>query len=93
MWQHDERFDSLDFRLYILSEDNFLLAISWESEFHQFEISSDQNHLPTSNGYQCIDVSKVNRWGDFLNTKITDVRIVWSCVKESGLFKRKIIYP
>jgi len=49
--------------------------------------------LPTSNEYRCIDVSKTSEWGDFLNTKITDVRIVWSWVKESGFFKRKILYP
>ncbi len=92
-WSSDDRFDSLDFGLDLLTDDNSYFAISWGSEFYQYGISPDKNGLPTSKGYQSIDVTKVSRWSDFLNTKIKDVKIAWSWVKESGLFKRKIHYP
>ena len=93
MWSSDDRFDSLDFGLDLLADDNSLFAISWGSEFYQYGISPDKNNLPTSNGYRCIDVTNISRWVDFLNISIADTRIVWSWVQESGLFKRKIHYP
>jgi len=93
MWCSDDRFDSLDFGLDLLAEDNSLFAISWGSEFYDYGISPEPNNLPASNGYRCIDVSKTSRWFHYLNTKITDARIVWSWVKELGLSKREITYP
>ena len=93
MWQYDARFDSLDFGFDLLCGDDFLFPISWGSEFYQYGISPDQNNLPTSSGYRSIDVSKTSRWANFLNVKITDVRIVWSWVEETGLVKNKIYYP
>jgi hypothetical protein len=93
MWSYDERFDSLDFGLDLLTDDDSLFAISWGSEFYQYGISPDKNNLPKSNGYRSINVTKTSRWSDFLNINIADVRIAWSWIHESGLFKKKIYYP
>ena len=93
MWCSDGRFDSLDFGLDLLTDDNSLFAITWGSEFYQYGISPDKNGLPGSKGYRSIDVTKTSRWSGFLKNKVTDVKIVWSWVKETGLFTRKINYP
>ena len=37
MWSSDDRFDSLDFGLDLLTDDNSLFAISWGSEFYNME--------------------------------------------------------
>lgn len=93
MWSYDDRFDSLDFGLDFLTNDNSLFAISWGSEFYQYGISPDRNNLPKSDGYRSIDVTKTSRWCDFLKISIADVKIAWSWILESGLFKKKIYYP
>ena len=93
MWSYDKRFDSLDYGLDLLTDDDSLFAISWGSEFYQYGISPDKNNLPKSNGCRFIDVTKTSRWSDFLNINIADVRIAWSWIQEFGLFKKKIYYP
>jgi hypothetical protein len=89
MWQHDERFDSLDFGLDILTGDNCLLSITWGKEFTQYGISPNSDNLPKSKGYRCIDVSKSSRWLDFVDTEITEVEIVW--VKDNFLYPQNLI--
>ena len=93
MWQCDSRYDSIDFGLDLLCDDDSLFAISWGSEFCKYGISLDQSFLPTSKGYRSIDVSNISRWHDFINTKITDIKIIWSWAIESDSPKQKIYYP
>jgi hypothetical protein len=94
MWSHDPEYDSLDYGLDLIMKSGKTKGIIWGSEFCQYGVSVNSDSLSTQlQGVQKINVSKNSRWQNLIGEEILNTKILWSWVKESGLFKSKVYYP
>ena len=93
-WNSDLGFDSLDYGLDLEMESGAIEGIIWGSEFYQYGVSLVSASLDTElKSCQKIDVTKISRWHELIGNEIINVKVIWSWVKEVGLFKKKIYYP
>jgi hypothetical protein len=94
MWCYDPDYDSLDYGLDLVMESGETKGIIWGSEFCQYGVSINSASLSTQlKGVHKINVSNNSRWQNLIGEKILSSKVVWSWVKESGLFKPKVYYP
>lgn len=94
MWSYDPEYDSLDYGLDLVMKSGKTKGIIWGSEFCQYGVSINSASLSTQlKGVRKLDVSKNSRWQNLIGEEILTAKVVWSWVKESGLFKPKVYYP
>ncbi len=93
-WNSNSSFDSLDYGLDLEMESGTIKGIIWGSEFYQYGISLISASLDTElKSSRKIAVSEKSRWHELIGSEIKNVKVIWSWVKEVGLFKKKIYYP
>ena len=93
-WNYNPSFDSLDFGLDLIMETDESFGIIWGKEFYQYGISLIKKSLRNElNQSKAIDVSTISRWKNLLYNEIESFQVIWSWVREVGLFKKKIYYP
>ena len=89
-----ESFDSLDYGVNLYMASGQVFGFIWGDEFFQYGVSILKAPLQ-SEVSECreVEVSNSKNWNLLIGKKITNVRVDWGWVKESGLFKKKIYYP
>ncbi len=93
-WNFNSGFDSLDYGLDLEMESGAVKGIIWGSEFYQYGISLVSVSLDTElKSSRKIDVTEISRWHKLIGSEIKNVKVIWSWIKEVGLFKNKIYYP
>ena len=94
MWSYDPEYDSLDYGLDLVMESGKTKGIIWGNEFYQYGVSINSASLSAElKGVRKINVSKNSRWQNLIGEEIITAKVMWSWVKESGLFKPKVYYP
>lgn len=94
LWNSDEDFDSLDYGFDLVMASGITKGFIWGSEFYQYGVSLLSNSLDSElSAGSKIEVSSRSRWRDLIGLKVENARIIWSWVKEDGLFKKKYYYP
>ena len=90
----DPRFDSLDFGLDLVLEEEERFAITWGDEFWQYGISVKPKPLVSVQWTdRMLDVSTCSRWRLVLGKKIRSAEVSWSWCEELGKPETRVYYP
>lgn len=90
----NSEYDSLDYGVNFKMESGKVFGFIWGSEFTQYGVSILQAEIQSEvSACRKIDVSESENWLLLRGQEIEDVEVIWSWVKEVGLFKKKTYYP
>ena len=93
-WNESKEYDSIDYGIDLIDEQNSCLSITWDAEFYMYGVSiKDASITQTVCPSTAIwDVSKNSRWAHLLGKEIRNTKIYWSWVEDTET-KERTYYP
>ena len=88
--------DSVDFSIFLHTENDKLVEIYWDGKFFQFGIGIKINEQSDFSGYLKWNVSNNDLWKQFIGATISDIHTTWETVtttEERSGKKESFIYP
>lgn len=88
--------DSVDFSIFLHTDENKLVEIYWDDKFFQYGIGIKINELSVFSGDIKWNVSNNDLWKQFIETSISDIYITWETVRtteEKTGKTEKFVYP
>lgn len=93
---HFKNLDSVDYSIFLYTDQDNIIEIYWDEIFHQFGIGLKLNENSDFSGGITWGVSNNDLWKQFIGTTISDIQITWETVtrKEGKSLKTEgIVYP
>lgn len=81
--------DSVDYSVFLHTHADKLIEIYWDDIFFQFGIGIKINQPSDFKGFIKWDVSGNELWNKFIETTITDVKIIWETVTSTYKYSYK----
>lgn len=88
--------DSVDFSIFLHTDNDKLIEIYWDDKFFQFGIGIKINEPTDFSDNIKWDVSSKDLWKQFIGTVITDIKITWekvSTIEEKTDKTEEFVYP
>ena len=76
-WCEDERFDSLDFGLDLLTADNLSFDFTWGNEYLAYNAMLFEEAMRSLYGACTWDVTGSSRWQGYIGKPIVDAQVSW----------------
>ncbi len=77
-WKTSDEFHSVDMAIVFKLNNNRLLQVKWDSEFHCYGIGFERlSEITKKEGLKTSNVSNNYNWKKIINKKITAIKILW----------------